>query len=138
MSLKKSNAAPIDIMIREDTVSCPHSLLIRAKDAAIPAECVFQISIIDKTQPSLPPHSLFIFIPTINMCQESVTHKLLVIAAINYFRQITKDHADDVKTINSLNTISFLCAIIRTIHFSSPMRVLHLVNGQTCEFCLIN
>ena len=56
---------------------------------------------------------------------------------INYFQQILTEHADYVTTFNSLNTISCLCAIIRSVHIPFPLRLLHLVNGWTCKFCLI-
>ena len=39
-----------------------------------------------------------------------------------------------VTTINSLNTILYLCAF----NVPSPVRLLHLVNTQTHEFCLIH
>ena len=69
---------------------------------------------------------------------KSLTHELVVKADINYFRQITTEHADFVTTINSLNIISYLCAIIKTIHFLPPMQCLHLVNGWMYEFCFIH
>ena len=45
------------------------------------------------------------------------------------------EHINYVTTINSLNAISYLCTIIKTMH---PVRLLHLVHGWTCEFCLIH
>ena len=58
----------------------------------------------------------------------------LVKAVISYFRQIATEHADHVKSL----TISYLCTISRMIHVPTPTRFLHLVNGWTCESCLIH
>ena len=74
----------------------------------------------------------------IEICQKHLTHELVAKAVINYFRQITAEHANYVTTINSLNTISYLCTIIQTIHVPSPVRLLNLVNGWTRTFCLIH
>ena len=109
-----------------------------AKDGTILAPSAFPVSMIDNIFFFLPPYDLFILMTTINICQKSMTPKLVVISVINYFRQITTVHVNYVTTINSLNTISYSCAIIRTIHVPSLVRLLHLVNGQTCEFCLIH
>ena len=80
---------------------------------------------------------LIIFKTTIKIRQKCLTHELDVKAVINYLRQLMTEHADYFTTINSLNTISYLRAIIRSILVPSPVRLLCLVNGQTCEFCLI-
>ena len=130
-SSKRSKAIPIEIIISNDTD-------IAAKDTTIPGRCAFPISVIGNILPFLPPCNLFFITMTINICQESQTHVLVIKAAINYFRQMTTEHADYVTTINSLNTVSYLCAIIRTSHVPTPMRLLHLVNGKTCEFFLIH
>ena len=74
----------------------------------------------------------------VEICQRHLTHELIMKAAINYFRQITTKHTNNVTTINSPNTISQLCAIIRTFDVPSPVKLLHLINGQTCEFCLVH
>ena len=87
------------------------------------------------TCPVSPPCGLFIFMSTIKICQKSLTHELVVKAVIHYSRQILTEHDKYVTTINLLDTISYLCAIIRTIHIPTPLRLLHLVNWQT--FCLI-
>ena len=75
---------------------------------------------------------------TIKICQKRLTNELVVKAVINYFRQLTTGHVNYVTTINSLNTISYLCTIIRNIYVSSPVRLLCLFNGQTCEFSVIH
>ena len=75
---------------------------------------------------------------TTKICQKYLKHLLVVKAVINYFRQLTIEHAKYVTTINSLNKILYLCANIRSIHVPSPVRLLCLVNGQTCDFCLIH
>ena len=85
-----------------------------------------------------PLCNLPIFITTINIWQKCVTPEWVVKAGVNYYRQIMTEHADFVTTINSLNTISYLCTIIRTIHFPTLMRLSHLIYGQTCELCLIH
>ena len=54
MSSKQSKAIPTEIMIRVETVNCPHSLLVAAKDATINAENVLLISMIDEIVPFLP------------------------------------------------------------------------------------
>ena len=69
---------------------------------------------------------------------KSLTPEWVVKAGVNYYRQIMTEHADFVTTINSLNTISYLCTIIRTIHVHPPVILLHLVNGHTFELCLIH
>ena len=58
-------------------------------------------------------------------------HEIVVKVAINYFRQIITEHVDYVTIMNSMSTVSYLC------HVPSPVKLLCLVNGQTCEFCLI-
>ena len=80
---------------------------------------------IDNILPFLPPCNLHIFMTTIKICQKHLIHELVVKAVINYFRQLTTEHAHYVTTINSLNEISYLCAIIRSMnkHVSSVLRV---------------
>ena len=75
---------------------------------------------------------------TIEICQKSLTHELVVKAVIDYLGQIMSEHTNYVTTINSLNTISYFALSSETIYVPSPMRLLCLVNGQTCEFCLIH
>ena len=58
-------------------------------------------------------------------------------AAINYFRQLHRAcwlcHNNQYIEYNI-----YSYAIIRTINVPSPVRLLQLVNGQTCDFCLIH
>ena len=132
---KKSKAVTHEVMIREDRNNA-QSLSKVVNDATIFASSAFPMSMIDNILPFLSPQNLFIFMTTIEICQKHLTHELVVKAVINYFRQLTTEHANYVTTINSLNTISYLCAIIRSIHIPSLVRLLHMVNGQICEFCL--
>ena len=132
MSSKKTKTVSNEVALREDRKHTHRSLLIVAKDATIPATSALPASMIDNILPFLLPWDLFIFMTTIKISQKSVTHELVVKAVINYFRQITTEHTDYVTTMNSLNTISYICAIIRTIHVPTRMRPLHLVNGRTC------
>ena len=99
------------------------------KDATIPAWSAFPVSMIDNILPFPHPCNLFIFMTIIKLCQKGLMHELVVKAVINYFRQTMTEHANNVTTINSLSTISYLCAIIRTIYVPSAVRLLHLVNG---------
>ena len=122
--------------VREDRKNA-QSLSKVANDGTIFASSAFPMSMIDNILPLLSPWDLFNFMTTNKMCQKRLTHELVVKAVINYFRQLTTEHANYITTINSLNTISYSCAIIRSIHIPSPVRLLCLVNGQTCEFCLI-
>ena len=92
---------------------------------------------IDNILPILPPCNLFNFMTTLKICQIHVTHELVLKAVINDFKQITTEQANYVTTINSLNTILYLYAIIQNIHVPYPVRLLDLVNGRTHEFCLI-
>ena len=55
---------------------------------------------------------------------------IMVKVIVNYLRQITNDHANDVTTINWPNAIS--CFVPSSVPLAC------LVNGQTCEFCLIH
>ena len=109
--------------------------MIAAKDATNPASSAFPVSMIDKILQFLSSCNLFIFIITIKICQKDLTHELVVKAVLNNFRQSATEHANNITTIKLLNTISYLYAIIRPIHSLTPMRLLCLVNGQTCEFC---
>ena len=127
--IKKSKAIPGEVIIREDRENKHQSLLTAAKAVTIPASSAFPVSMIDNVLSFLTPCNSFIFITTITSCQKSLIHELVVKAVINYFRQITTEHANNATTINSFNTTSYLCAIIRTIHVPASMRLLHLVNG---------
>ena len=93
---------------------------------------------IDIILPFLPPHDLFIVMTTKKNCQKFSSHELVVKAVINYFRKLMTEHTNYVTTINSLNTISYICAIIWSTQVPSQVRLLLLVHGQTCEFCLIH
>ena len=117
-----------EIIIKEDSENIHHSLLIVVKDTTISARIALPVSMIDNILPYLPPSDLFIFITTINICQKSLKDESVVKAVVSYNRKISTEHANYVTTINSLNTISYLCAIIRTIYVPSPMRLLCLVN----------
>ena len=93
--------------------------MIGAKDRTIPAKSALPVIIIDNILQFPTLCNSFILMTTINICQKSRTHELVVKAVINFFRQITTEHANWVITINSINTISYLCAIIRTIRVST-------------------
>ena len=115
--------------VRNDTVYCSGFLLPPAKDATITARRAFLTYVIEIILPFIPSCHLFIKTMAINICQKSLTHELVVKVVVYYFRQITKDDANYVTIINSLNTISYLCAIIRTIHVQTQSRLLSFVNG---------
>ena len=100
MSSKKSIAASYEVIIREDRENTHHFLLIAAKDVTITARTSLPVSMIDNIPPFLPLCDLFIFMTPIKFCQESLTHELMVKAAIIYFRKITTEHANCVTTIN--------------------------------------
>ena len=136
MSSKKSKAVPHEVIIRKDRENTHHSLLILAKDATIPASSGFSVFMIDTILTYLAPCYLFIFVASINIWQKSLTHDLVVKAVVNFFRQITTEHADYVSTINSLNTASYLRVIIRTIHVPSPMRLLYWLDSLDNPFGL--
>ena len=127
MSSKKLKAVPNELIIREGRENTHHSSLIAAKYSTIPARSTFPVSMIDNILP-FSPCDLFIFTTTIKICQKRLTNDLIVKVVINYFRQISTEHANYITAFNSLNTWSYLWAIIRTIHVPSPMRLLHLVN----------
>ena len=129
MSSKKSRAVPYEVTVREDRKHAQSSLK-EANDATIFALSAFPISMIDNIPPYFPHCNLFNFMITVKICQKRLTHEQVVKAVFTYFRQITTEHVNYVTTINSLNTISYVCAIIRSIHVPSPVRLLHLVNGQ--------
>ena len=112
--IKKVKVVFNEVMIRDDRENTHHSILKVAKDALILALSAFPTSMIDNSFPFLPPHELIIFMTTIIICQKSLAHECVVKAVINYFRQVITEHAGHVITINSLNTISYLCAIIST------------------------
>ena len=133
-SFKKLKAIPTEVIIRKDTISHHHSLLTTVKDARITAMNASPIPVIGCILPLFPPHDLYMFSKAINTCQESLTHELVLKAAANYFRHLTKHYANYVTTINSLNTISYYL-------LSSEQFLFHLpwdFYGQTCEFCLIH